>query len=223
VKVSRDITIGSKRLIFLLHRYNEDPVETKERADADLVKLRELLERIPLELEGVHDYYRYLRAFSPGVQEYIEAASFYHFLVTNTLITKQKLEADIQQAGRSHRPFHISDTDYLYGLADLTGELMRLGVNSVATRNPQLCFQLLGFMQRIHEFCAGLPLSFGEWPKKLAVMKESVQKIEAVCFAVHIRGSEYPPSLLADMAAAYAVDSGGGAGGGSSSAAADVE
>lgn len=42
--------------------------------------------------------YRYVRAFSPGVQEYIEAASFYEYLRTGTLISKAKLEADVQTA-----------------------------------------------------------------------------------------------------------------------------
>lgn len=117
MKLSRDTTIGSKRLIFLLHRYfdhrgcliphsgltiterrfMDNPTSITEQADADLVKVRENLDRIAAEIDG-HDYFRYLRSFSPGLQEYMEAVSFYYFLKHRDLITKKQIEDDIQNA-----------------------------------------------------------------------------------------------------------------------------
>lgn len=32
---------------------------------------------------------------SPGLQEYLEAASFYHFIETETLLTKKQAEQDL--------------------------------------------------------------------------------------------------------------------------------
>jgi len=95
VKISRDITIGSKRLIFLLHRIsNESEEEIQQQASESLKGVRENIVRVIDEL-GTEPYYRYQRAFSPGLQEYIEAASFLHYLLTRSLITPQQLLQDV--------------------------------------------------------------------------------------------------------------------------------
>jgi predicted translin family RNA/ssDNA-binding protein len=95
VKISRDITIGSKRIIFLLHRIsNQSEDEIQQQASESLKSVRENIVRVIEEL-GAEPYYRYQRAFSPGLQEYIEAASFLHYLLTRTLITPEQLLQDV--------------------------------------------------------------------------------------------------------------------------------
>jgi predicted translin family RNA/ssDNA-binding protein len=93
-----------------------------------------LFERISKELEG-RDYYTYHRAFSPGVQEYVEAMSFLAFWESNTLISKESIEERIQNANsevqqlffflslflEKGKSFMITTQDYLLGIADLTG------------------------------------------------------------------------------------------------------
>jgi len=95
----------------------------------------------------------------------------------------------------------ITDSDYLLGVSDLTGELMRLCINSVATRNKHVSVDVLSFMRKMHDGFTGLPMSAltGELGKKLQVTKESLQKVENVCFNVKVRGSEYPEEMLAQM------------------------
>lgn len=44
-----------------------------------------------LRTEG-REYWQYRRAFSPGLQEFIEAVSFYHFMKHGTVITRQEVE-----------------------------------------------------------------------------------------------------------------------------------
>lgn len=51
VKLSRDVTIGSKRLIFLLQR-NDDRDTLLKQAEADLSPILANLEKIALELQG---------------------------------------------------------------------------------------------------------------------------------------------------------------------------
>lgn len=75
----------------------DNPQSIQEQADADLVKIRENLDKIAAEIDG-HDYFRYLRAFSPGLQEYMESVSFYYFLKHRDLITRKQIEDDIQSA-----------------------------------------------------------------------------------------------------------------------------
>lgn len=147
--MSRDITIGSKRIIFLLHRIsNQSEDEIQQQASESLRSVRENIVRVASEL-GPEPYYRYQRAFSPGLQEYIEAASFEHYLLTRQLITRDQLLADVldlvpaevrrwallttgdstdRAQNKADVNFFFSVRDYLLGIADLTGELMRVCV-----------------------------------------------------------------------------------------------
>jgi predicted translin family RNA/ssDNA-binding protein len=197
VKISRDITIGSKRLIFLLHRFLDDPEEITQKADEDLKKIHENFARIAQELQG-QDYYRYLRAFSPGIQEYIEAVSFFEYLKSGRLILKDKIESDIRAGNPQNLFLPITVYDYAMGIADLSGELMRLCVNSVATGSQDQCERILAFMEDLYTWFSQLQM-VGEFSKKLSVMKDSLQKVEKVCFTIKVRGSEYPKEFLAGL------------------------
>uniref|UniRef100_A0A182J5F2 Translin-associated protein X n=1 Tax=Anopheles atroparvus TaxID=41427 RepID=A0A182J5F2_ANOAO len=82
VKCGRDITIESKRIIFLLHTI--DPRKNNQQKVCDEAKAR--LENIccnhfaaiAKELQG-QDPYQYARAYTNGMQEFIEAFTFYEY------------------------------------------------------------------------------------------------------------------------------------------------
>jgi len=68
VKLSRDITIESKRVIFLLHRIHDETSKTKltEEAQTKLeVVVRNSWSQVARELQG-NDPHHFLRAYSPG-------------------------------------------------------------------------------------------------------------------------------------------------------------
>lgn len=69
VKLSRDITIESKRVIFLLHRVQDDTSKAKITSEAES-KLKNVLNttwnRVAKELAG-QDPHHYIRAYSPGI------------------------------------------------------------------------------------------------------------------------------------------------------------
>ena len=89
VKLSRDITIESKRIIFCLHRIKGEDDENREsilgEAETRLEEVRSShWSQVGGELSG-EDHYQYLRAYSPALQEWIEALTFFYFLKHNKI------------------------------------------------------------------------------------------------------------------------------------------
>jgi predicted translin family RNA/ssDNA-binding protein len=95
------VTIASKRIIFALHRGagevrpGEDARAAARRAAADaqdrLRAVRAMFAAIAPELQGA-DYWRHRQSVSPGLQEYIEALSFAHYLEHEALITHAQVQ-----------------------------------------------------------------------------------------------------------------------------------
>lgn len=93
-KLSRDVTIEAKRIIFTLLRYSpkssvESNVELFAQADQQFDAIRRILFAIAKELHSKDDavppfdfsrFWRYHYSFSPGMQELIEASTLYVFM-----------------------------------------------------------------------------------------------------------------------------------------------
>ena len=63
------------------------------------------------------DFDRYHRAFSGGIQEYIEAVSFMEYLDNNTLLSVVKAQEDINKSIPEGQPkFTLLLEDYLLGI-----------------------------------------------------------------------------------------------------------
>ncbi|KAL0481708.1 hypothetical protein AKO1_012545 [Acrasis kona] len=201
-KFARDVTIVSKRIIFTLHRFGEGVEEQilKESADELHTVKTTHLQNIVKELSKSHlSYWRYIQSYSFGLQEFIEALSFMHYLKTKQLITKEEIEqqlifdvlpeeeekVDIKELPESKRikldvdhmdtsddmgsnekqyptadggiiidgsriHFKLSYNDYLLGIADLGGELMRYATNNVTKPSMrQVPFEIRDFLQLI--------------------------------------------------------------------------
>ena len=101
---------------------------------------------------------------------------------------------------------HIPPVEYVLGIADLTGELMRLAIGSVGAGDLELPFKLCSFMRSIHDAFVTLGNICRELPRKLTVLKQSMQKVETACYTVQVRGSEFPKHLLANILSARSVD-----------------
>lgn len=71
IKISRDITALSKKLIFHLHRVTQrNPKAILAEAKPKLEELEGLFDRLKEDLQGER-YWRYQRSISPGIQEYV--------------------------------------------------------------------------------------------------------------------------------------------------------
>lgn len=223
VKLSRDCTIHSKRTIFLLHRFTSETKKDEILLEAD-EKFKEILEILKLiadELVG-EDPDKYRSAYSPGVQEFVEAITYYMFLKSGKLISleetrkyltfqmeaKEQATDNAEEAkGDSDKEMEVEDSelilpldplDYVLGVADLTGELMRMCINAVGSGNLQeLPFEILPFVRAVHCGFQSLRPVTREIPRKLFVLRSSLAKIEQVCYTLKVRGSEIPKHMLA--------------------------
>ncbi|XDV49810.1 hypothetical protein PO909_018990 [Leuciscus waleckii] len=235
VKSSRDITIESKRTIFLLHRVTSVPdvEEILNEADVKLDSVRQKIGQIAEELRG-EDLHQFHRAITPGIQEYVEAVSFHHFIRHRTLISLEEINArlvfmrenkidqspmayltvdihcflvsllkavdEVTCPGPCVLTFQITPTDYLLGVADLTGELMRMCISSVGNGDMDTPFLLSGFLREIHD---GFSFIGNTGPyevsKKLHTLRQSLGKVEDACYTLRVRGSEIPKHMLADV------------------------
>lgn len=105
---------------------------------------------IAAELQG-HDHYLYHKAFTCGMQEFIEALVFYQFL-KNDEIETWNLINNMFQYEDENKQFQLLFTqyDFILGIADFTGELMRRCINSLGSGNIDDCFKLCNFVKYIH-------------------------------------------------------------------------
>ncbi|NXY49383.1 TSNAX protein, partial [Ceuthmochares aereus] len=96
VKLSRDITIESKRTIFLLHRFISAPngEEILHDSQVKLDAIRRKIRQVAQELIG-EDVYQFHKAISPGLQEYVEAVSFQYFIKTRSLISIEDINKQL--------------------------------------------------------------------------------------------------------------------------------
>lgn len=103
-----------------------------------------------MELNGL-DSYLYLRAYTGSLQEYTEATLFYHYTVHeripnwNDIKSLFVYETDDGETVELLYP-HV---EYVLGLADFTGELMRKCINGLGHGNVEQCFKLCNYVKDI--------------------------------------------------------------------------
>lgn len=260
VKLSRDITIESKRVIFLLQRVigSEDSQKLLSEAGEKIQELNstKFLE-IAKELDG-QESYQYLRAYTAGLQEYIEAVTFYYYLLDQQLVNWDKIQCDLkypfienkdslpesevvtkeeavlpeldsdtsvtgtsvkgetlstdqadstQGSERSQLPtnpdkqisVHIPPSEYMLGVADFTGELMRMAINSVGAGDMDTPKVVANMMRVIFNAFSVFDNTSRELRRKGTVLRQSLQKVENACYTLTVRGSEIPKHMLADV------------------------
>lgn len=88
--------------------------------------------------------HRYAHNITGGNQEFIEALSFHHYLETQSLISYDEAKDKIaslskgeakegEQLQQHDHVVPLTPEDYILGICDMTGELMRFSVTSMAT------------------------------------------------------------------------------------------
>lgn len=168
------------------------------KANESASKIRETIAtRIASELDN-DQYNIYHRAFSPGLQEYIEAVLFLGYLEHGRLLSLEELDIGLVEACVAHDikyQMPLSPTDILLGVADFTGELMRLSIDSIASGDRETPFKTLAFMQGLctwmRNFNGPLPKRMHrEWARKLKVMQQSLRKVEKSCYGLSVRAAE---------------------------------
>lgn len=200
VKLSRDITIQSKRIIFLLHRVLSlaDKVSILSEAECKLQEVSKLLHRVAEELVN-EDPARYKSAYSIGIQEYIEALSFYHYWKEGTLLPYSLAQQYMTfhlgpQQETNALVLFLNPFDYLLGLADLSGELMRVAINAVGRGLWNIPPIVVKFIRELYSGLIALNhFSMSkEFLTKLEVMLNNLLKCEQAWYELKLRGCETP-------------------------------
>ncbi|OAA62240.1 Translin [Cordyceps fumosorosea ARSEF 2679] len=202
VKVSRDVTAQSKKIIFALQRVKELnkelPPNIQKDVDGRMTEIATLLGSVAPELQSSLHRHRYQSTLR-CLEELVEALSFAHYLRHQTLITPAEARAAVP-AGVS-----LTEHDYVYGVFDLFGELMRFATVTTAQTGRLLSDEyarrnLLSDMQELgcaFEMMPDVPTR--DYRNKVEAMRQSVRKVEKLGYGLVVRGSERPKGWLPDM------------------------
>lgn len=153
----------------------------------------------------MHDLnaWRYQSQISPGIQEYMEAVSFQHYLETQHLISYQEAQAKIPGG------IMLTEDDYVLGLFDLVGELMRFAITSMATdgalpRGAAMTDgggkgrDILTDLRQLRASFEGLDGAGRRAERKMDVMRTCVEKVEGAVYGMIVRGRERPKGWVMD-------------------------
>ncbi|KAJ5929857.1 hypothetical protein N7454_006807 [Penicillium verhagenii] len=224
IKVSRDITALSKKMIFALQRVRtiNQPLPPKiaQENQTRLDQIKALFNSIIPDVTGINAW-RYQRQIGGGIQEFIEAISFDHYLRTQTLISHAEVQAMLPDE------LLVTEDDYLMGLFDLTGEMMRFAVTALSSGNaakedrtetestdatrklPHLTAEQAGIVIDLRAMRAEFEAlsvpkrsnMLRDLFKKVEVMQSSVEKVERAAYGILVRGSERPSGWTPDLSA----------------------
>lgn len=218
IKASRDITASSKKIIFSLQRVRalNQPIPAKiaKEISTRFASIKALFQSLVPDLQGI-DSWRYQRQISPGIQEFMEAVSFEHYLQTQKLITLEESRAKMECR------IDLNSDDYVLGLFDMVGELMRFAITTMATngslpgsstvkttnpggeRNILIDLRSLrSSFERLDTTSCGRSGLGKDVEKKMEVMKTCVEKVEYAAYGSIVRGRERPAGWVPDAPAA---------------------
>lgn len=198
IKASRDITAYSKKVIFALQRSKEigKPLDDK-RALGDIKRLKQQItdsfQSVAGDLTGINAY-RYQRQISGGAQEWMEAMLFEYYLVNQAIMPY--VEAQQSMPGG----VLLTYEDYVLGLFDMTGELMKFSITYMATNRrlpgrDGLASALtdMQIMRSQMEIVDSGHSPFGrDFDQKLRVTRQSVEKVENGVYTMTVKGRERP-------------------------------
>lgn len=227
VKISRDITIESKRIIFFLHRYPTMKTDDQRRKHLEAAKgriddlINNKFAEVARELDVV-DQHLYIKSIW-GLEEFIEAWSFYKFIAENDLLyideiikalrfdreqveqkdeSEQKDEQQQKDEPQNKLFVQLAAEVYLLGLGDLGGELMRFAISQVSAGNPESAKNVVDFMRRLYACYVflGCPSANRDYyVKKVQTLRQSLIKVENSLYDMTLRKSEFPESAGFEM------------------------
>ncbi|CAK1354931.1 unnamed protein product [Cercospora beticola] len=216
IKASRDITAASKKIIFTLQRVrtlNEPlPQNVVKGSEPYRQTIDAQFAAVSKDLQGLNRD-RYARQITGGCQEWMEAASFEHYLTTGSLITYEESTARLREMDKGEPGVALSIEDYLLGIFDMTGELMRFAITTMAMNGAmptiaasnasgQTSRSMLNDMRALRSALETLNAHGGplgkDLDKKMEVMQTSVEKVERALYGLVVRGAERPKGWLPD-------------------------
>ena len=171
IKISRNIVRPSKHAIHALHRgENEKAKELLDTASQSIEEAYKLIDESQFNTVG---------AFGAGIEEYVEAKSYYLFLTEKRLPARNDL-------GLS---FDIPQNKYLLGLCDLPGELARKAVLYAIEDNKEGVAEIHAVIEQMVEALLQFDFRTGEYRKKIESVKYQLTKVQDILYDLHIKKS----------------------------------
>ena len=161
IRECRDITKLSKQAIYSLHR---DDMKT---AKQQLVDAEKVIAKLLVQIKK--DQNLRTAGFSASLEEYTEAKAFLRFIEKGDLITKKELKV-------------VETEEYLLGLCDFTGELMRHAVLRATKRDKKSVQNARDMIDAIYGQFVQFDFRNGELRKKYDSIKYNLQKVENVLY-----------------------------------------
>lgn len=163
IQTSREVINLSKQIIYAAQRNDiKNAAPLIKKINDKIKKLRKININIDANINAV------------AFQEYVEAIAFYEFVKNKKIPTRASLG--------------VSAEDYLSGLCDLTGELVRKAVYDVIHRKFDEAARIKELVHDIYGEFLKLHLRNGELRKKSDSIKWNLKKLEEVMYDISIKG-----------------------------------
>lgn len=157
LKQARQIIKLSKKIIYSVHR--------KDDAAADVV---EISAKIKVLRKSIRP--EFLSQLKIAEQEYVEAVCLYEFVKSGNI-------PDAKELG-------VTDTHYLLGLCDLSGEMTRLAINAAIDGDSKTALNVRGFVENIYGELMQFDFANGELRKKFDGIKYDLKRLEEVALQI---------------------------------------
>lgn len=167
IKKSRDVLKLSKQIIFALHR---EDAKSAEKLVKEIDKEYKALLNIastPL-LQQVGNY-------KIAVQEYVEALTYYGFVIGKKIATHSELGA--------------SPELYLAGLCDLTGELVRKAINDAINGNHKSAFEIKKVVEELYGQLLMFDFRESSLRKSFDRIKYDLKRLEDVAIGIKLKNA----------------------------------
>src|SRR3989344_8906795 len=153
IRKSREILKISKQIIYSLHRN-------------DLEKAEALVLDIKGKVNGIAREDLDSNINKVAMQEYVEAICYHEFIKNKRIPLRKELEVDTE--------------NYLCGICDLIGELVRRSVNEVINNNLNNAVEIRELIENIYGEFLMFNLRNGDLRRKMDSIKWNLKKIDEV-------------------------------------------
>ena len=157
IKKSNEIIKLSKLAIYSLHR---NDLKEAEKLIKELKKEKKIIDSYKSLNEGIYNV---------AIQEYVEALSFFSFVKNHKISNRNELNVDTE--------------DYLMGICDLTGELVRKALNSIIkNKESEEAKKIKDLIEEIYGEFLKFDLRNGNLRRKSDSIKYNLLKLEEMLY-----------------------------------------
>ena len=160
---SRAILLQSKKAIYALQRGDSGAAAT---VVAEMKKAVSSLNKFSQDSS-------YAGAVKPAIQEYVEAACFNEFVKTGKLLPKDELG--------------VSAENYIAGLCDLSGEIIRKSVNAAINDDDKTVVNAKSFIETLYYGLLQFDFRNGELRRKFDGLKYDLKKMEDLVLSLKLQ------------------------------------